>query len=96
MADLVQRPYKTGVALLVYSHQHGVGKSMIAEWFAKNTMGINNCVTVKNMNDLLSHFNGSLENKILTLIDEVGGHGLIWHNEAELKKLITNPIIKSN
>jgi len=25
------------------------------------------------------------------LIDEVGSHGSIWHNEAKLKKLITQP-----
>jgi len=43
------------------------------------------------MNDLLSRFNGNLENKILTLIDEVAGHGSIWRDEAELKKLITQP-----
>jgi len=36
MAHLVQRLYKTGVALLVYLHKQGVGKSMLAEWFAKH------------------------------------------------------------
>jgi len=38
MAHLVLRPYKTGVALLVYSNKHGVGKSMIAEWFAREDL----------------------------------------------------------
>jgi len=91
MAHLVQRPYKTGVALLVYSREQGVGKSMLAEWFAKDVIGRNNYTTVGDMNDLLSRFNGCLENKILTLIDEVGGHGSIWRDEAKLKKLITQP-----
>jgi len=53
-AHLVQRPYKTGVALVVYSKKHGIGKSMIAEWFARNILGIPNYTTVKNMNDLLN------------------------------------------
>jgi len=64
---------------------------MIAEWFAKNILGRSNYTTVKNMNDLLSRFNGNLENKIFTLIDEVGGSGSIWRDEAKLKKLITQP-----
>jgi len=43
------------------------------------------------MNDLLSRFNSNLENKVLTLIDEVWSHDSIWHHEAKLKKLITQP-----
>jgi len=39
MAHLVQRPYKTGIALVVYSPKHGVGKSMLANWFARNVIG---------------------------------------------------------
>jgi len=54
LAHLVQRPYKTGVALVVYSKKHGIGKSMIAKWFARNVLGRPNYTTVKNMNDLLS------------------------------------------
>jgi len=29
MAHLVQRPYKTGIALIIYSHKHGTGKNMV-------------------------------------------------------------------
>jgi len=84
MNDLfIQWPYKTGIALLVYLHEHGVGKSMLANCANYTTAG--------DMNDLLSHFNSNLENKVLTLIDEVGSHGSIWRNEAKLKKLITQP-----
>jgi len=64
MAHLVQRLYKTGVALVVYSHEHGTGKSLLAKWFANNVIGINNCALAKNMGDLLSCFDGNLENKI--------------------------------
>jgi hypothetical protein len=88
MAHLVQRLYKTGVALLVYLRKQGVGKSMLAKWLAKDIIGRNNYTTVGDMNDLLGQFNGNLVNKVLTLVDEVGGHGSIWRNEAKLKKLI--------
>jgi len=56
MAHIIQQPYKTGVALLVYSHEHGVGKSMLADWFAKYVIGFANYTTAGDMNDLLSHF----------------------------------------
>jgi len=91
MAHIIQRPYKTGVSLLVYSHEHGVGKSMLADWFAKYVIGCANYATAGDMNDLLSRFNSNLENKVLTLIDEVGSHGSTWLDEAKLKKLITQP-----
>jgi len=53
LAHLVQRPYKTGVALVVYSCKQGVGKSLLAKWFAKHIMGRNNFTTVKDMNGSL-------------------------------------------
>jgi len=40
LAHLVQRPYKTGVALIVYSRKQGTGKSILAEWFANNVIGV--------------------------------------------------------
>jgi len=49
MAHLVQRPYKTGVALVVYLCKCGVGKSMLANWFARNVIGKKNYTTVKDM-----------------------------------------------
>jgi len=67
MAHLVQRSYKTSVALVVYSSKNGTGKSLLAKWFANNIIGINNCTLAKNMGDLLSHFDGNLENKIVTI-----------------------------
>jgi len=54
MAHIIQRPYKTGVALLVYSHEHGVGKSMLADWFARYVIGCANYTIAGDMNDLLS------------------------------------------
>jgi len=83
LAHLVQRLYKTGVALLVYLCKQRVGKSMLAEWFAKHIIGRNNYTIVGDINDLLGQFNGNLENKILTLIDEVGGYGSMWLDEAK-------------
>jgi len=41
------------------------------------------------MGDLLSCFDGNLENKILTVLDEIGECGSKWENEAMLKSLIT-------
>jgi len=58
MAYIIQRPYKTGVALLVYLCKNGVRKSMLANWFAKYVIGLANYTTVQDMNDLLSRFNG--------------------------------------
>jgi len=75
MAHIIQRPYKTGIALLAYLHEHGVRKSMLADWFARYVIGLANYTTAGDMNDLLSRFNSNLENKVLTLIDEVGSHG---------------------
>jgi len=42
LAHLVQRLYKTGVALVVYSCKQGTGKSILAKWFANNVVGISN------------------------------------------------------
>jgi len=41
------------------------------------------------MGDLLSRFDGNLENKIVTILDEVGECGSMWNDEAMLKSLIT-------
>jgi len=43
----------------------------------------------KNIGDLLSCFDGNLENKIITILDEVGERGSLWNDEAMLKSLIT-------
>jgi len=72
MAHLVQRSYKTGVALVVYSRENGTGKSLLAKWFTNNIIGVKNCVLAKSMGDLLSRFDGNLENKIVTILDEIG------------------------
>jgi len=89
LAHLVQRPYKTGIALVVYLCKQGTGKSILAEWFANNVIGIGNRTLAKNMGDLLSRFDGNLENKIVTILDEVGEHSSMWNDEAMLKSLIT-------
>jgi len=72
--------------------EHGTGKSLLAEWFANDIIGINNHALAKNMGDLLSHFDGNLENKIITILDEVGEHGSMWNDEAMLKSLITRTV----
>jgi len=89
MAHLVQRSYKTGVALVFYSHKHGTGKTLLAEWFANHIIGAKNHIVAKNMADILSCFDGNLENKILTVLDEIGECGSKWDDEAMLKSLIT-------
>jgi len=48
---------------------------MLADWFARYVIGLANYTTAGDMNNLLSCFNSNLENKVLTLIDEVGSHG---------------------
>jgi len=54
MAHLVQQPYKTGVALIIYLHEHGTGKTLFAEWIANHIIGAKDCLISKNMGDVLS------------------------------------------
>jgi len=72
LAHIIQKPsIKMGVALLLKSTSQGAGKNIICEFICKKVIGARYTTTVSNSNNILNKFNSILENKILTVVDEI-------------------------
>ena len=67
---IIQYKKKTGVALLLFSHTHGIGKDTIMILITK-LLGHKYCNKLNNFNDLDKEFNGMIENKLFVYSSEI-------------------------
>ena len=89
LAHLMQIPYKkVGVSILLKSQQ-GAGKNIIWEFIADFIIGKKYSLVIGDIDRLLGKFNTIVENKILTICDEISNYGGPFKSNHKLKNLIT-------
>ena len=85
----MQKPYKKiGVAILLKSKQ-GAGKNIIWEWIADFIIGKKYSLVINDIDRLLGRFNVIIQNKLLTICDEISNYGGAYKSNNKLKNLIT-------
>ncbi|CAL8469604.1 g9145 [Coccomyxa elongata] len=79
-AQMVQEPGRlSGVALIWYSEEEGVGKNVFSHWFGNQLLGSQLYFTTSDVKRLLGQFADGLVNRVLINLDEAKGsdtHGL--------------------
>jgi len=79
-AQMVQAPGRlSGVALIWYSEEEGVGKNVFSHWFGNQLLGSQLYFTTSDVKRLLGQFADGLVNRVLVNLDEAKGsdtHGL--------------------
>jgi hypothetical protein len=69
-AFIVQKKTRTEQCPVLYSDEHGIGKSTIINTF-ELLLGLKYCTSIKKIEDLSKEFNGTLENKFLCYANEI-------------------------
>lgn len=88
-AHVLQRPnVKTGTALVFQSDQ-GAGKNTITDFIVYDVIGRSHSQVTSSFDDVVGRFNCTLENKILTVCDEVGNFGGSYDTNDKMKSIIT-------
>lgn len=89
---------KTGVILVIYSEKHGAGKGIVTDFIKTRVIGDDYCYQAKSWNELLDKFNSTLEDRILTVGDELSATDMkvTRENFCALKNMITSPVINVN
>jgi hypothetical protein len=83
---IVQKPYKkTGVAILLYSEMHGVGKNSAIELLMKILEGYT--AKLESIDDIKKNFNSHFANKLLCYGDEIKARAKDLSND--IKNIIT-------
>ena len=89
LAHLMQYPYKKiGVAMLLKSKQ-GSGKNIIWEFIADFIIGKKYSLVIGDIDRLLGRFNAIVQNKVITICDEISNNGGAYKSNDKLKNLIT-------
>lgn len=89
LAHVVQCPReKSGVAIAFKSAQ-GVGKNIFTDFLVRHVIGPKCAITVNDIEQIIGRFNVCIENKVLTVCDEVGNYGGNHKANDKLKSLIT-------
>ncbi len=92
IAHLFQYPNKKiGIMIVLKSIKQGAGKNIIFDFIRDYVYGEKYCLEINNMEQLTGKFNSLLQNKLLTLADEVGMFGTDHRNSDKLKNIITQP-----
>jgi hypothetical protein len=87
---------KSGIMMVITGPEMGTGKSMGAEYFGEQIIGMNNYTYISNIDDATKQFTGQFENKSYCVMDEVkaGQGGQYKKNTGILKGLITQKVLK--
>ena len=89
LAHWMQFPYKKiGVAILLKSKQ-GSGKNIIWEWIGDYIIGRQYSLVLGDIDRLFTRFNVIMENRLLTILDEISSYGGAYKSNNKLKNLIT-------
>ena len=85
----MQKPYKKiGVAILLKSKQ-GSGKNIIWEWIGNYILGRQYSLVLGDIDRLFSRFSAIIENRMLTILDEISNYGGAYKSNNKLKNIIT-------
>ena len=99
ICNLVLKPWeKTKVCLVLCSTLEQVGKSFFANFLSHNLLGFAYCSAVSNLKTIADKFNGSLDKKLLTVINEASDQQSNAKSEkqnlfSEMRNRITDVII---
>jgi len=89
LVHLMQKPYKKiGIAILLKSEQ-GAGKNILWEFIADFIIGKKYSLVINDIDRLLGRFNVIIQNKLLTICDEISNYGGAFKSNDKLKNLIT-------
>lgn len=93
IASIIKYPNKMNkVMLVLYSEFQQIGKGIIAEWLVNNVLGREVAGKTEDMEKVVGRFNGFIDRKILTVLDDTSSHDNYkngcWN---KLKSLITDP-----
>ncbi len=94
-AHIIQKPAeKMGIAVLLRSSSQGAGKNIICEFIGKKVIGEQYTTVVNDLERIIGRFNSNLENKLLTIADEIQNYGGGFKSNDKLKSLITQTEIQ--
>jgi len=90
----LQKLTKSNVGLFLRGEQ-GVGKSLILEFLSEWVYGKHTSISLDDIDDLLTRFNGHLEGKLLVFINETSAFNKnkFIYNYTKLKTKITGPTL---
>jgi len=89
LAHLMQKPYKKiEVAILLKSKQ-GAGKNVICEFIGDYIIGKQYSLVLGDIDRLFARFNVIMQNRLLTILDEISNYGGAHKSNNKLKNLIT-------
>lgn len=89
LAHIVQKPrVKLGTAI-VFQASQGCGKNIFTDFLVSSIIGPRFSVTIDDVEQITGRFNVVMENKLLTVCDEMGNFGGCYKTNDKLKSLIT-------
>lgn len=92
IAHLVQKPdKKIGVEIVLKSTMQGAGKNIMWQVIGDHILGSKYYLELNDINQLTGKFNSLLENKILTICDELGIFGGSHKDNDKIKNIISQP-----
>ncbi|RLN95776.1 hypothetical protein BBJ28_00020629 [Nothophytophthora sp. Chile5] len=89
-ASIIQNPQKKTCLCMVITGAEGLGKNIVSSIYSKHVLGEKYALDTPSMRSITQRFNGSLENKLFTVLNEAvneseGSHG----DQDMLNDLIT-------
>lgn len=90
LAHLCQTPNKKiGVMIALMSSQQGAGKNVFWDFIGNYVVGKGHYMVLNDLDQVTGKFNMVMENKILTVCDEIGNFGGAHRSNDKLKNIIT-------
>lgn len=89
LAHIMQNPSKKIGTAILFKSKQGAGKNILFEFLEEEVIGESYAVTVNDIEQLVGRFNCTIENKILTICDEIQNYGGAYKSNDKLKSLIT-------
>jgi hypothetical protein len=90
LASKVQHPYKLTNTALIFRSTQGCGKDTLFNWFGNNILGYKYYLNESKIDKIFGHFNSSVNNKILVVVNETDKKDTI-----DLTSIIKNEITRN-
>ncbi len=89
LAHIIQKPREKIGTAIVFQSEQGAGKNIFTDFMIQHVIGPRFAITINDIEQIVGRFNVVMENKLLTVCDEMGNFGGCYKTNDKLKSLIT-------